>query len=179
MKFSKPICLLAITLLSSASYNGLAQEKDKDKNRARQVEREQQASQGQEMDRFRNREIERDKDIDRDRFNDGMGGEIYGAEYMTTNERERYKERLRTENSEQERTKIREQHQKEMESRNHTRKQYEDGMGGVIFGGWQMTQKERNRYREQLAAATSVEQRNEIRMKHKKRIYLREQADQN
>ena len=171
MKFSKPIYLLAITLLSSTSYNGYAQ--DKDKNRNRHVEREHQVSQG--MDRFR--DIDRDRD--RDRVNDGMGGEIRGSEYMTTHERERYKKRLQTVNSEQERSEIREQHQKEIKSRNLNRKQYEDGMGGIIYGGWHMTEQERNRYRKQLEAATSVEQRNEIRMKHQKQINLREQTNQN
>ena len=84
MKFSKPICLLAITLLSSASYNGFAQ--DKDKNRAAQVEREHRVS--QDMDR------KMDRDMD-------------DSEFMTTQEQERYKERLQAENSEQERSKIR------------------------------------------------------------------------
>lgn len=167
MKFSKPICLLAITLLSSASYNGFAQEKGKDKNRDRQVEREHQVS--QEMDRFR----------DRDRFKDGMGGEIHGAKFMTIHERERYKERLQAVRSEQERSEIRKQHQKEMKSRERNREKYEHGMGEIIYGGWQMTEQERNRYRKQLDAATSVEQRNEIRMKHQKQIHLREQANQN
>jgi hypothetical protein len=177
MKFSKPICLLAITLLSSTSYNGYAQENDKDKNRAQQAEREHQVSQG--MDRFRDREIDKDRDRDRDRVNDGMGGEIRGAEFMTTHEQERYKDRLQAVNSEQERSEIREQHKKEMKSRNRNRKQYEDGTGGLIYGGWHMTEQERKSYREQLETATSVEQRNEIRMKHQKQIHLSEQANQN
>lgn len=158
MKFSKPICLLAITLLSSASYNGFAQ--DKDKNRAAQVEREHRVS--QDMDRKMDREMDRDMD---------------DSEFMTTQEQERYKERLQAENSEQERSKIREQYQKEMKSRDHNREQYEDGMGEIIYGGWTMTEQERNSYREQLEAATSVEQRNEIRMKHQEQIHLREQAN--
>jgi len=154
MKFSKPICLLAITLLSSASYNGFAQ--DKDKNRAAQVEREHRVS--QDMDR------KMDRDMD-------------DSEFMTTQEQERYKERLQAENSEQERSKIREQYQKEMKSRDHNREQYEDGMGEIIYGGWTMTEQDRNSYREQLEAATSVEQRNEIRMNHQEQIHLREQAN--
>ncbi len=158
MKFSKPICLLAITLLSSASYNGFAQ--DKDKNRAAQVEREHRVS--QDMDRKMDREMDRKMD---------------DSEFMTTQEQERYKERLQAENSEQERSKIREQYQKEMKSRDHNREQYEDGMGEIIYGGWTMTEQERNSYREQLEAATSVEQRNEIRMKHQEQIHLREQAN--
>lgn len=158
MKFSKPICLLAITLLSSASYNGFAQ--DKDKNRAAQVEREHRVS--QDMDRKMDREMDRKMD---------------DSEFMTTQEQERYKERLQAENSEQERSKIREQYQKEMKSRAHNREQYEDGMGEIIYGGWTMTEQERNSYREQLEAATSVEQRNEIRMKHQEQIHLREQAN--
>ena len=158
MKFSKPICLLAITLLSSASYNGFAQ--DKDKNRAAQVEREHRVS--QDMDRKMDRKMDRDMD---------------DSEFMTTQEQERYKERLQAENSEQERSKIREQYQKEMKSRDHNREQYEDGMGEIIYGGWTMTEQERNSYREQLEAATSVEQRNEIRMKHQEQIHLREQAN--
>ncbi len=162
MKFSKPICLLAITLLSSASYNGFAQ--DKDKNRAAQVEREHRVS--QDMDRKMDREMDREMDRDMD-----------DSEFMTTQEQERYKERLQAENSEQERSKIREQYQKEMKSRDHNREQYEDGMGEIIYGGWTMTEQERNSYREQLEAATSVEQRNEIRMKHQEQIHLREQAN--
>lgn len=162
MKFSKPICLLAITLLSSASYNGFAQ--DKDKNRAAQVEREHRVS--QDMDRKMDREMDRKMDRDMD-----------DSEFMTTQEQERYKERLQAENSEQERSKIREQYQKEMKSRDHNREQYEDGMGEIIYGGWTMTEQERNSYREQLEAATSVEQRNEIRMKHQEQIHLREQAN--
>jgi len=162
MKFSKPICLLAITLLSSASYNGFAQ--DKDKNRAAQVEREHRVS--QDMDRKMDREMDRKMDRDMD-----------DSEFMTTQEQERYKERLQAENSEQERSKIREQYQKEMKSRDHNREQYEDGMGEIIYSGWTMTEQERNSYREQLEAATSVEQRNEIRMKHQEQIHLREQAN--
>lgn len=162
MKFSKPICLLAITLLSSASYNGFAQ--DKDKNRAAQVEREHRVS--QDMDRKMDREMDRKMDRDMD-----------DSEFMTTQEQERYKERLQAENSEQERSKIREQYQKEMKSRDHNREQYEDGMGEIIYGGWTMTEQDRNSYREQLEAATSVEQRNEIRMKHQEQIHLREQAN--
>jgi len=162
MKFSKPICLLAITLLSSASYNGFAQ--DKDKNRAAQVEREHRVS--QDMDRKMDREMDRKMDRKMD-----------DSEFMTTQEQERYKERLQAENSEQERSKIREQYQKEMKSRDHNREQYEDGMGEIIYGGWTMTEQERNSYREQLEAATSVEQRNEIRMKHQEQIHLREQAN--
>lgn len=166
MKFSKPICLLAITLLSSASYNGFAQ--DKDKNRAAQVEREHRVS--QDMDRKMDREMDRKMDRKMDRDMDD-------SEFMTTQEQERYKERLQAENSEQERSKIREQYQKEMKSRDHNREQYEDGMGEIIYGGWTMTEQERNSYREQLEAATSVEQRNEIRMKHQEQIHLREQAN--
>ena len=162
MKFSKPICLLAITLLSSASYNGFAQ--DKDKNRAAQVEREHRVSQDM------NREMDMDRDMNRD---------MDDSEFMTTQEQDRYKERLQAENSEQERSKIREQHQKEMKSRDRNREQYEDGMGEIIYGGWKMTKQERNSYREQLDAATSVEQRNEIRMKHQEQIHLREQSSQN
>lgn len=162
MKFSKPICLLAITLLSSASYNGFAQ--DKDKNRAAQVEREHRVS--QDMDRKMDREMDRKMDRDMD-----------DSEFMTTQEQERYKERLQAENSEQERSKIREQYQKEMKSRDHNREQYEDGMGEIIYGGWTMTEQDRNSYREQLEAATSVEQRNEIRMNHQEQIHLREQAN--
>lgn len=162
MKFSKLICLLAITLLSSASYNGFAQ--DKDKNRAAQVEREHRVSQDM------NREMDMDRDMNRD---------MDDSEFMTTQEQDRYKERLQAENSEQERSKIREQHQKEMKSRDRNREQYEDGMGEIIYGGWKMTKQERNSYREQLDAATSVEQRNEIRMKHQEQIHLREQSSQN
>jgi hypothetical protein len=174
MKFSKPICLLAITLLSSASYNGFAQEKDKDRNRAEQVEREHRVN--QQMDR--SRDSSRDREIDRDRFND-MGDDFYGSEFMTTYEGERYKERLQAASSERERSEIREQHQKEMKSRNRNREQYEDDMGEIIYGGGQMTEQERNRYREELEAATSIEQRNNIKMKHQEQIHLREQADQN
>ena len=178
MKFSKPICLLAITLLSSASYNGFAQ--DKDKNRAAQVEREHRVS--QDMDRKMDREMDRKMDREMDRKMDRemdreMDRDMDDSEFMTTQEQERYKERLQAENSEQERSKIREQYQKEMKSRDHNREQYEDGMGEIIYGGWTMTEQERNSYREQLEAATSVEQRNEIRMKHQEQIHLREQAN--
>jgi hypothetical protein len=160
MKYSKSVYLLIMTLLSSASYQVFSQErdKDKDKQRTQQVERLHKTDRGM------------DRNWDRDRLHDGFGGSIYATELMTDKERLRYREKLQMASSEQERNNIRQQHQKEMELREQYREQYEDGMEGIIYGASQMTEQQRNQYREQLKNAKSEQERKKIREQHKKAI---------
>lgn len=197
MKFTKSTYLITAILLSSASYQAVAQarDQDKDKNRDRvhQLEREHQVDRtmdrDQDRDRTREQDQTRDQDRDRikeqdqtrdkDRFNDDMGGAIYGGELMTEQERSRFREQLKTATSEQERNEIRLQHQKTMELREQNKSQYQDGLGGIIYGSGLMTEQERSRYREQLKTATSEQQRNDIRLQHQKEMHLREQNNSN
>lgn len=169
MKHSKSVYLLVITLLSSVSYQAFSQERDKDKERrnTQQVERLQQTTR------------DMDKNWDRERFHDGLGGKIYAAELMTDRERNRLREQLHTASSESERNKIREQHQQEMRLREQNREQYDDGMNGVIYGAWQMTEQERNQYREKLKAAKSEQEREVIREQHQKVINERDRLTEN
>jgi hypothetical protein len=115
------------------------------------------------------------RELNKEEYEDGMGEIIYGAWHMTEQERKRYRDQVQNANSEQDRNNIIKQHQKKMQLRERSMEQYKDGMGGTIYGGWHMTEQERRRYREQLKAATSEQQRNEIRMQHRKEIHLREQ----
>lgn len=185
MKFTKSTYLLTAILLSSASYQAIAQarDQDKDKNRDRvhQLDREHQSDRTMDRDQDRDRTREQDKpgDRERDRFNDDVGGTIYGGELMTAQDRSRYKEQLKTATSEQLRNEIRSQHQKAMQLREQNKSQHQDGLGGIIYGSGLMTEQERNHYREQLKTAKSEQQRNEIRLQHQKEMNLREQKNGN
>lgn len=189
MKLTKSICLLVTVLLSVGSYQVMAQATDQDKgkggsrqqDRERQIDRDMARDQtrDREQDRSRDQDRARDQDRDRDRLHDGIGGIIYASELMTEQERNRYRQQLKTATSEQQRNEIRLQHQNEMHSRARDRAEYQDGMGGIIYGAGRMTEQERNRYREQLKTATSEQQRNEIRMQHQKDMQLRDKMNNN
>ena len=169
MKFSKSIYLLIIILLSSTSYQAFAQPRHQDRDRGRQIDREQQ------IDREMSRDRDRDQDRTKDSISDHMGGAIYGHELMTNGERTRYREQLKAAPTDDMRNEIRSQYQKKMQERELNKAQYQDGLGSVIYGAGLMTEQERNRYRNQIRAATSERQRNEIRLQHQKEIDLREQ----
>jgi hypothetical protein len=173
MRFTKLMYLLVSILLSSATYQVFAQASNQDRDRVRQLDRDQQ------VDLDISRDRDRDRDQDRDRFRDGIGGTIYGGELMTEQERNRYREQLKNAESEGQRNEIRLQNQKKMQSRELNKAQYQDGLGGIIYGARLMTELERNRYREQLKKAESDSQRNEVRLKHQKEMNLREQMNDN
>ncbi|AEP30082.1 hypothetical protein [Brumicola nitratireducens] len=159
------------------------QEQNRDKDKEKRVDREYQSDRNldraQDRDRDKDREQDRDADRDRDRdrehFNDGMGGVIFGAQQMTEQERASYRQRIKTAASEQQRMQIRAEHQKQIEAQMLNSPLLSDEAGGFIYGGYQMTEQERQRYRQMLKSAGSEQERKQIRAEHQKQIHMQAQ----
>lgn len=162
--------IVGITSLTSFTASA-QQEQNRDKDKEKRVDREFQSDRN--MDRAQDRT--RDMDGDRDRMNDGMGGVIFGAQEMTEQERESYRQRLKAAASEQQRMQIRAEHQKQIEAQRLNSPLLSDGAGGFIYGGYQMTEQERQQYRQTLKSANSEQERTQIRAEHQKQIHMQSQ----
>ena len=131
-------------------------------------------------DRLQDRLYDRDLKLERDR------DRIYGGNLMTSAERTRYEEQLRTLPTEQERVQFRMEHQHEMQQRaeqrherlgpglsesqvraqEHARQQER----AQIYGYSMMTPKEVARYQAQMGAAKTEQAREHIRAEHRQQM---------
>jgi hypothetical protein len=93
--------------------------------------------------------------------------EIYGHEMMSPEERNQYRERRNASQSDKEWAQLRAEHQVEIQTR--ARSQGSE-LDPPVFGEHMMTTKERNRYEDRLARASSDAQRNRIREEHQNLI---------
>lgn len=149
---------------------------------------------GQDRDRDRGQDRDRDRAFDRDRltmrgqprdwdrlgFRDLSGmkdQDIYGYDYMTAEERENYRDQLRSINSLDDRQKFQAKHEERMQER--ALKSGGDlvppGQGSV-YGGEFMTVQERNRFRERLRRFDTGKERQEFLAKHRNRMDERARA---
>jgi len=169
-----------VGITSLTSYTAAAQqEQSRDKNKEQRVDREYQADRNMDRAQDRTRDMEgdgdRDRDRDRDRMSDGMGGIIFGAQEMTEQERKSYRQRLKTATSEQQRMQIRAEHQQQLEAQRLNSPLLSDDVGGFIYGGYQMTEQERQQYRQTLKSASSEQERKQIRTEHQQQIHMQSQ----
>ncbi len=163
-----------VGITSLTSYAAAAQqEQSRDKNKEQRVDREYQADRN--MDRAQDRTRDMEGDRDRDRMSDGMGGIIFGAQEMTEQERKSYRQRLKTATSEQQRMQIRAEHQQQLEAQRLNSPLLSDDVGGFIYGGYQMTEQERQQYRQTLKSASSEQERKQIRTEHQQQIHMQSQ----
>jgi len=97
--------------------------------------------------------------------------EIYGHEMMSAEQRNQYRDRLSAAQSDKEWAQLRAEHQVEIQ----TRARSQGGeLDPPVLGEHMMTTKERNRYEDRLARASSDAQRNRIREEHQ--ILIRDRA---
>lgn len=113
MKINSGICILAgILLLGNAQFS-LSQ--GQSKSTANTADRDQTMDRAQTMDR--NQAMDRYQTMDKDRIQQITDKDIYGAQLMTQQERDRYRKSLDDASGEQERKRIEEQHQQQMQQR--------------------------------------------------------------
>ncbi len=173
-----------VGVVSLISFTSEAQQQqNRDKSKEERIDREHQSDRNMDrtQDRMRDKEIDKTRDMQRDRdrqreqMNDGMGGVIFGSEEMTEQERKSYRQRLKAATSEQQRMQIRAEHQKQIEAQRLNSPLLSDDVGGFIYGGNQMTEQERQQYRQMLKAATSEQERKKIREVHQNQIHMQSQ----
>jgi hypothetical protein len=135
MRPTKENCLrwLIMALGLTCALSAAAQrDRDQDRSRDATVQRDQQVD----RDRTYDRERARDRDVDQDRVQDAdrlrtqdrdslhvrdrdrlRDEDIYGSELMTAEEREQYRQRLRSVQTDQEWARLRADHQEQMRAR--------------------------------------------------------------
>jgi truncated hemoglobin YjbI len=96
--------------------------------------------------------------------------DIYGAQLMTAEERNRYRETLNQATNEAERTQIREEHQRAMLAR--ARSQGAD-LAPPVYGQHMMTMEERQRVAQRMQDAANDGEREMIRNEHRQFIQQR------
>jgi len=125
----------------------------------------------QDMDRMQDRDMAKDMDQLRDRDRDRIQDQdIYGSQLMTAEERDRYRQKLRTAKTDQEWAQIRSEHQFEMQER---AKAQGKNLEAPIYGQHMMTIEERARFTERMQAATTDAEREQIRAEHREFIRSR------
>lgn len=173
--------IASLTAFTSEAQQEQNRDKDKEQRVDREYQSERNLDRAQDRDRDKDRDTnrdgdrDRDRDRDRDQMNDGMGGVIFGAQQMTEQERASYRQRIKTAASEQQRKQIRAEHQKQIEAKMLNSPLLSDEAGGFIYGGYQMTEQERQRYRQMLKSAGSEQERQQIRAEHQKQIHMQTQ----
>jgi hypothetical protein len=121
------------------------------------------AKKGMQADMHHDQFMMQDRDQLRDR-------DIYGGNLMSAEERDQYRDRLRTANSDREWAKIRAEHEQEMQSR--ARAQGVD-LEPPLYGQHMMTMEERSRYQIRMQDAKGEADREMIRNEHHKFIQER------
>lgn len=113
----------------------------------------------------------RDRDTlhlqDRDRLQDA---DIYGSAQMTPEELSRYRDRLRTAQSDREWAQIRAQHEEQMQAR---AKQNGAALAAPVYGQFMMTMREQQRYTSRLQAARTLRREAKIRATHQAEMQAR------
>ena len=102
--------------------------------------------------------------------NNRANRDVYGGDLMTTEEQERYRERLERAESDAEWARIREEHQKEIQAR---AKRQGVELDPPVYGQHMMTAEERQRYERRLRDAASDGERERIQSEHRKFIQSR------
>lgn len=133
----------------------------------------------------RDRTFDRDQDRDRMREQDRMhqpdfsqlgDDDIYGRELLGAEERDQYRRQLQNATSSEERRRIEEQHREMVQRRAEERGVQPAPPGKGIYGGAMMSVEERARYREQLRAFSSDEERRQFMSQHRQSMQQRARA---
>lgn len=150
-----------------------------DRDRDRLTDRDQDRLNDRDQDRLTDRDRARDRDTtqsrdpdqlhlrDRDQLRDR---DIYGSELMTRRERDEYRDRIETMASVREWAQFRSEHQAQMVARASERGA---NLPAPYYGQQLMTDRERERMREQLQSATSEQVRQQVLAEHRELMQQR------
>jgi hypothetical protein len=145
--------------------------------RARSASQERDVDRTQAAARDRDRDVAQDRDRDRDttklRDRDRVrDADIYGTELMTAQERDQYRQRLQSANSDQEWARLRAAHEEQM----HTRAaQRGVNLPAPVYGQYMLTAQETERYRRRLENARDEQARAQVRAEHEEMVRTRAQ----
>lgn len=127
----------------------------------------------------RDRDVDRTRDQDRTRTRDQLhladqqqlrDQDIYGSALMSTAEREQYRQRLQTVQTDAEWAQLRAQHQEQMQARARAQNANIDP---PIYGQHMLTTQEQARYREQLRTAQNEQARIKVRTEQQEGLRMR------
>ena len=169
--------VLALTFPGSAAGGG---QQRHGTDRMHQVDRDRLFDRDRLQDRDRAAMRERPRDWDRFDIRDPStmsDRDIYGHEFMTVEERNKYRDQLGDFDTPALRQKFQAQHEEKMQKR-----ALEQGMDlvppgqGPVYGGELMTVQERNRFRERLRWLDAGDERQEFLARHRERMNERARA---
>ena len=143
MKLSTTTCIVSTLLLSLSAIPAYADQQDRGGDRVRQADRAYQADRDAAQDRDMGRDMDRMHDRDQDQDRD-MDRDM---DRMHDGDQDRDMDR-------------------DMDGQ-------QDGLGGVIYGSALMTEQERAQYREEMKAAKTEQEREEIRLQHHSKMQAR------
>jgi hypothetical protein len=176
------VAVASLTLVAAVSF---AQQRgggmDRDRSTTAQQERQMDRDQTYDRERLLDRDMTRDTDRDRDQGRDMLhmqdrdrlrDEDLYGSQLMSAEEREQYRLQLTAAESDRDWAQIRAQHEQAMQMRARER-----GVELVppVYGEFMMTAAERAEYRGRLEAATTEQERVQIRAAHAEQMQQRAQ----
>jgi hypothetical protein len=138
-------------------------------------QRDQQVDRTRDTARDRDRDVARDRDRDkdatklrdRDRVRDA---DIYGAELMTVQERDQYRQRLQSAKNDQEWARLRAEHEQQIRAR---AAQRGVNLAAPVYGQYMLTAQETERYRRRLENARDEQARARVRSEHEEMVRTR------
>jgi hypothetical protein len=165
---------VSLALTSSASIAGVGQHHDAD--RFRQVDRDRNFDRDRDRSEFRGQPRDWDRLNIRDPFR-MKDEDIYGHEFMTSEERQEYRHRLGNSDTPDSLQECQTQHEALMQKRALERGGDLVPPGqGPVYGGELMTVQERNRFREQLRRIEAGKEHQQFLARHRDRMNERARA---
>lgn len=175
------IAKVSLVTLTMIAVPAMAQQRDRgasqDRATTSAADRARQADQDRISDRDRAADRARDRDLDQDRDRDTLrsqdrlrDADSYGAELMTPEEREQYRQRLQAAQTEQQWAQVRAQHERQMQAR---AEQRGVDLPPAIYGQFMMTAREQERYRERVESARNERRKARIRAEHEEQMRSR------
>jgi hypothetical protein len=126
------------------------------------------------QDRDRDRDTAQDRDRDRDRDSTKLRDrdrvrdtDIYGAELMSVQERDQYRQQLQSAKNDQEWARLRAQHEEQMRER---AKQRGVNLPAPVYGQHMLTAQETERYRRRIDNARDEQARAQVRAEHEEMV---------
>ncbi len=173
------LVVIVLALMSLTPVTGYAQQ-HQGADRIHQLDRDRTLDRDRRQDARRVETREQPRDWDRLNFPDPSkmkDPDIYGHKFMTTEERQQYRDRLGDLDTSQSRRKFQAQHEKMMRKRAllHGGDLIPPGQGRA-YGGELMTVQERNRFREQLRWLDAGTARRKYLASHRRRMDERARA---